>query len=391
MLLTAAPALAAEVTGYVESRTQYQRSRVHGLIPTDTEPELQQLLEFNTQPRHEYRPGGFVAADLSLFLQGAWRYRGVDADGHEVGVPPQEATAARPFVSLSELYLSHEVMPRAPPARGQEADPLGHRAGPTTPRTSSTHPRTPRTRAPSAWARTWSAWRCRSRSTPSPSWPAPPCSSRRAGCRARSSSIPSGTGGTRSSTTMVAAHAYALVANADLNLMLFQSNLYGDAFEDKTRLGFSFSRYFFDDYELHLEALLQRGSARNYPTPGCLDDVAAAVGCVLANEPLISQRRLDEKRLRPQVLVGTRYQFSDESLLSVEYLYQADGLKRAEFQDVVNGLSLLSVASDFGLDTSRVLGQLLGGTDGGLPQRFRFVPHLPPLRLPHLPEAEDPR
>src|SRR5688500_2576288 len=106
LLLTSVPALAAEVTGYVESRTQYSRSRVRGLLPTDTLPEVQQLLELNVQPRVEYRPGGFVAADLSLFLQGAWRYRGLNAEGGEVGVPPREATAARPFVSLSELYLS---------------------------------------------------------------------------------------------------------------------------------------------------------------------------------------------------------------------------------------------------------------------------------------------
>lgn len=111
LLLVSAPALAAEVTGYVESRTQYSRSRVHGLLPTDALPEVQQLLDLNVQPRHEYRPGGFVAADLSLFLQGAWRYRGLNAEGQEVGVPVREASAARPFVSLSELYLSHEVFP----------------------------------------------------------------------------------------------------------------------------------------------------------------------------------------------------------------------------------------------------------------------------------------
>jgi hypothetical protein len=32
------------------------------------------------------------------------------------------------------------------------------------------------------------------------------------------------------------------------------------------------------------------------------------------------------------------------------------------------------VARELGLDTSRVLQQLLGGTSEGLPQRFRFVP-----------------
>ncbi|HZI03492.1 MAG TPA: hypothetical protein VEZ71_05690, partial [Archangium sp.] len=112
LLLTPAPALAAEVTGYVESRTQYSRARVEGLVPTDRFPEVQQLLELNVQPRQEYRPGGFIAGDLSLFVQAAGRYRGLDAEGREVSIAPQEVSAARPLVSLNELYLSHEVVPQ---------------------------------------------------------------------------------------------------------------------------------------------------------------------------------------------------------------------------------------------------------------------------------------
>ena len=89
-VLTTVPALGAEVTGYVESRTQYQRSRVTGLLPTDSQPEVQQLLELNVQPRQAYRPGGFIAADLSLFLQASGRYRGLGAEGQEVSVAEKE-------------------------------------------------------------------------------------------------------------------------------------------------------------------------------------------------------------------------------------------------------------------------------------------------------------
>jgi hypothetical protein len=173
---------------------------------------------------------------------------------------------------------------------------------------------------------------------------------------------------------LIVARAYALVADSDLNLMVFHSNLYRDAFEDQTRVGLSFSRYFFEDYELHVEALVGRGSARNYPTPGCLNSREAAVECFVRGEPLFSRRRLDEGRLRPRILAGTRYMFSDESLISVEYLYQADGLKRSEFQDVVNGLSLLRAARELGVDPDRITEQLLGDSEEGLPQRFRFEP-----------------
>lgn len=373
LLLAPVPALAAEVTGYGESRTQYSRSRVHGLLPTDALPEVQQLLELNVQPRHEYRPGGFVAADLSLFLQGAWRYRGLNAEGQEVGVPVREASAARPFVSLSELYLSHEVFPALHLLAGKKrilwgagwaynpTDLLNPPKDPTDPSSQRVGAYMLRVEVPLE-KYTFSLVA------------SPAVLEQESGLPRALLVYPEYNARDQEAHYLIAARAYALVANADLNLMLFHSNLYSDSFENKTRLGFSFSRYFFEDYELHVEALVGRGASRNYPTHGCLDSREAARDCFLRGEQLISQRRLQEKRLRPQLLVGTRYQFSDESLVSAEYLYQADGLKPSEFQDVVSGLSLLSAARELGLDTEQLLQQLLGGTQEELPQRFRFVP-----------------
>jgi hypothetical protein len=171
---------------------------------------------------------------------------------------------------------------------------------------------------------------------------------------------------------LVAARAYALVADADVNLMLFHSNLYGDAFENKTRLGFSFSRYFFTDYELHVEGLVGFGSARRYPAGECLEDRFSVLRCALTRQPFFTAKRLQEEKLRPRILAGTRYMFGDESLLSVEYLYQSDGLKPEEFQEYVNGLSLLRVAREFGVDPSLV--DPRGSGDVGLPQKFSFEP-----------------
>ncbi|HEX8698076.1 MAG TPA: hypothetical protein VF815_04520 [Myxococcaceae bacterium] len=373
LLLLTAPALAAEVTGYMESRTQYSRSRVRGLVPTDTLAEVQQLLELNVQPRVEYRPGGFVAADLSLFLQGAWRYRGLDDEGREVGVPPREATAARPFVALSELYLSHEVVPALHLLAGKKrvlwgsgwafnpTDLLNPLKDPTDPTSQRVGAYMLRVEVPlEKYTFTLLA--------------SPAVLAQESGLPRALLVHPSWRQLDNELHYLVVARAYALVANADLNLMIFHSNLYRDAFENKTRVGFSFSRYFFEDYELHVEALVGKGSARNYPTPGCLNNREAAVDCVTRGEPLISRRRIDEGRLRPRIITGTRYMFSDESLLSVEYLYQADGLKRSEFQDVVNGLSLLRAARELGVDPEQVTGELLGSPDEGLPQRFRFEP-----------------
>jgi hypothetical protein len=363
--------LGAEVTGYVESRTQYQRSRVTGLLPTDSQPELQQLLELNVQPRQEYRPGGFVAGDLSLFLQASGRYRGLDAGGREVAVEERESSAARPLVSLNELYVSHEVVPQLHLLAGKKrviwgagmaynpTDLINPAKDPTDPNFQRAGAYMVRVEVPlEKYAFTLLA--------------SPAVLRQQNGLPQALLAYPRWDRKDEELHYLVAARAYALVADADLNLMLFHSNLYGDGFEDKTRLGFSFSRYFFTDYELHVEGLVGFGSARRYPVGGCLEDRPSARGCALRGESFFATKRLDERTLRPRVLAGTRYMFGDESLLSVEYLYQADGLKRAEFQHYVHALSLYRVARDFGLDPSVV--DPRGSADAGLPQKFSFEP-----------------
>ncbi len=371
LLLTTAPALGAEVTGYVESRTQYQRARLDGLLPTDALPELQQLLELNVQPRHEYRPGGFVLADLSLFLSAAGRYRGLDAGGSEVSVPESDASAARPLVSLNELYVSHEVVPQLHLLAGKKrliwgsgmahnpTDLINPPKDPTDPTFQRAGAYMVKVEVPlEKYTFTLLA--------------SPAVLKQESGLPQALGVYPGWDRKDESLHYLVAARAYALVADADVNLMLFHSNLYGDAFENKTRLGFSFSRYFFNDYELHVEGLVGTGSARRYPVGACLEDRLAAAGCVLRGEPFFTEKRLEEKTLRPRVLAGTRYMFPDESLLSVEYLYQADGLKPDEFQHYVNAMGLLRLAREFGLDPSQV--DPRGGVDTGLPQKFSFEP-----------------
>jgi hypothetical protein len=370
-LLSTTPSLAAEVTGYVESRTQYQRSRVTGLVPTDTQPEVQQLLELNVQPRQEYRPGGFVTADLSLFLQAAGRYRGLNAEGQEVSIQQQEASAARPLVSLNELYVSHEVVPQLHLLAGKKrliwgagmafnpTDLINPPKDPTDPNFQRAGAYMLRVEVPlEKYAFTLLA--------------SPAVLEQQSGLPRSLLVYPSWDKKDEELHYLLAARAYALVADADLNLMLFHSNLYGDAFENKTRVGFSFSRYFFTDYELHVEGLVGFGSARRYPVGECLEDRASAMGCVARREPIFANTRLDEEKLRPRILAGTRYMFGDESLLSAEYLYQADGLKRGELQHYINGLALLRVARDFGLDPGQV--NPGGAGDAGLPQKFSFEP-----------------
>jgi len=116
----------------------------------------------------------------------------------------------------------------------------------------------------------------------------------------------------------------------------------------------SFARYFFTDYEFHVEALLSRGSARSFACD------PAAAGC--SDNPTLAPTKLDSKTFYPRVLVGTRRQFTDESLLSVEYYYQGDGYTNLEFSHAVQLMS------------TNVASTSAGDPSSALPQRFSFDP-----------------
>jgi hypothetical protein len=156
---------------------------------------------------------------------------------------------------------------------------------------------------------------------------------------------------------LVAGRLYALVASTDVNLIYTFSNAYQDDFRNKSRLGLSLSRYVLTDYELHVEALLSRGSARNFPVHECLTDAS------LCGVPF-APSKVDSTALYPRVIAGTRRMFADESLLSVEYYYQRDGYSDQEFADAVAlqayAKSLPNLAS--------------ANTGSALPQRYAFDP-----------------
>lgn len=137
-----------------------------------------------------------------------------------------------------------------------------------------------------------------------------------------------------------ALRGYALVGDADLNLWLLVSHRYGDdAREYDPRLAASFSRVFLEIHELHAEVLLQQGSDRLSADPRCVDaspdGPPMALGrCGAVGLAPISQAKLHETTLYPRALVGTRSMFADESQLIVELLWEADGLSRAELDDL---------------------------------------------------------
>jgi hypothetical protein len=85
-----------------------------------------------------------------------------------------------------------------------------------------------------------------------------------------------------------------------------------------------------------------------------------AVGC--ADNPTFAPIKLESKTFYPRILVGTRRQFSDESLLSFEYYYQGDGYNDSEFARAVQLMASNAVSTGAGDQSS------------ALPQRFSFEP-----------------
>lgn len=371
LLLLPLPALAAEVTGYVESRTQYGRSKVDGLLPTDAVPEWQELLELNVQPRQDYGERGAVVGDLSLFLAAAGHYRALDEDGREVAVGAKDTPSSRPFVSLNELYLRHEFRPELNVLAGKKRVVWGPGLAynPTDLLNPPKDPTDPALQRAGAYLVQVEVPLERFTFTLLAS---PAVLEQQNGLPQALLRYPSWDRQDDQWHYLLAARAYALLWDTDLNLMVFHSNRYRDGFEDKTRVGLSASRVF-GATEVHVEGLVQRGSARALPVGECLTDRFAAVACGLAQRPFFTTPRLDEQRLRPTVLAGARYQFEDESLFSLEYLFQDEGLTHAEFQDYVNALALARVARRLGVPFEGVPGAA-PQQGGGLPQKFAFVP-----------------
>jgi hypothetical protein len=136
---------------------------------------------------------------------------------------------------------------------------------------------------------------------------------------------------------LFAARIYALVEKADVNLMWFWSDRYADAVPHSHRFGLSFSRYFFTDYELHFEALVQRGREATLFHPECLPvpdgSSSPPLACAAAGRSSVEQPFLDNKAAYAKIIAGTRYTFSDDTLISAEYYFDGTGLDGARFDD----------------------------------------------------------
>jgi hypothetical protein len=365
----------SEVNGYAANRLQYGHVHTGGLIPTEDIPSITELLEGNIQLKVSFGKDAFAYADLSVFFQTAGLYYTEDAAGRRVGVPDHDVASLHPLIVPAELYASFSPRPWLALLAGRKritwgsafafnptdlvnppkdpTDPAFQRAGSWLARVEAPFEKLTMTVlfAPSVMRQVSGI---PYRLLVHPEYP-------EAGQPAAGYQRPNG-----EAHFLTAARLYALVANADVNLIYYFSNRYrsDDDFRDKSRFGASFSRYFFDDWELHLEALLQLGSTRRFADSAVANGGLPSAATI---DAVLPQRKLASNAFSPHVVLGTRHMFADESNLSVEYYYQADGYSSAELEDYVRLLArakALGLAPSFGAPSSQ----------GGLPQKFTFDP-----------------
>lgn len=363
-----------EVTGYADSRTSFTRSRTWGLLPTDDIPQLQELFELNTQVRLKVRERSYLYSDVSLVANIAGQYHGRDASGQDVQVGSR---AAVPVVSLNELYVFHDFVPQLNVVLGKKRIVWG--SGLAFNPTDLLNPRRDPTDPTFQRAGAWVAQLEAPFETMTFSLLfAPTVLESMSGIPAAFMLYPSWDHKDDLVHYQLAARWYALIADADLTLMAFYGNSSVDVFRDKLRIGASFSRYFFTDYELHFEAMFQQGSTRDSVVSSCVAGQSEASLCAMGGQAFLEKRRLDDTAVYPKVLVGTKRQFSDDSLIALEYLYQSDGWSKNQFEDFAKGLGLIETGRQLGLPVQRIAGvsQLLGQSSGsdGLPTRFNFDP-----------------
>ncbi len=346
-----------EVNGYTDNRFSFTGVNRSGLMPTQEVPVLQEFLEANVQLRVYLVPSKltFMYADASLFYQSGWLFRSGGASRLTAN-SSHDIPALDPFFVPSELYLSASPRPWLNLLVGKKRITWGSgfAFNPTDLLSPAKDPTDPNFQRAGNWvARVELPFE----KLTFTGLFAPEALYTQAGipyAMFRYPSYPASDGtGTRDNAShyLAAARLYALLFDADLNLMYFFSNHYQDAFANKSRLGLSFSRYFFTDYELHVETLLSLGSARSLP---------CAAGC--AAGPSFAQTKLESKTFYPRLIAGTRRQFSDESMLSLEYYFQGDGYSDHQFADAVQLIS------------TSVTSAAASGQGGALPERFAFDP-----------------
>ncbi len=369
----AEPLLKVRTTGFVDTRWTAGYASVAKFLSSKDTPHLHNLTEGNVLLRLDWGSTGQAVADISLVWQRGWMYFGQGAGGERMRLADHDVPALRPLAIAAELYGIWNISERlnltigkkrltwAPGLAWNPSDLLNPAKDPTDPTLQRA-----------------GAWLARLE-MPLDTWTLSLVAA--AKTTQQSGGLPTGLVTYPDNAVAkpddaahytLAARVYHLVAETDLNAMVFWSNLYNDAFQDKLRVAATASHVFFNALEVHAELVAQTGSARMYVQGDCVTDLAASLACVGGGRMPAGNSKVHDTSPRIKALLGGRYQFGENSAISAEYLYNGDGANASQFDALVHGLALSQQFS--GLGKAAPLSLVPPPADAGTPQKFAFEP-----------------
>jgi hypothetical protein len=389
LLLTAAAVRADDgmsFYGSVAERAQATAPRASSLRSTKDLPMLQALTEGNIRANGRYfddRVSVFLDVSAFLVAQGGYADRSLTTDAL-VGVPDHEVASAAPFLALSEAGMTWEPFEHLLLTVGKKrvtfgsgsavnpTDVLNPRRDPTDPAFQRTGVLLARADVPfeklTFTALFSPAVLESSHGLPryALAWPE----------NVRSDDIFGPPRVPDADTELhyaALARVYALVFETDVNAWVIATNRFNDDDLFRPRLAASFARVFLDAHELHGEVLVQQGSTRRVAEPACVSTLDDFSRCAMSGTPLIVQDLKASERIIPRILVGWRYMPADASMLTIEYLYHADGLSPGAFAHLAHLMDHVGTVERAGLGALPGEGASSSG-DGALPVRFAFEP-----------------
>jgi hypothetical protein len=363
---------AARATGYLDLRGGWtlgwgSSAEAPPVAALYGPPALSLLTEGNVQLRLRLAEGADLVADVSFFVNAD-----TGADGPLAG-----PLALGNLVVPSELYASLGLMPNLGVLVGRKRAVWGSGFAwnPSDLLDPPKDPTDPSFQRAGAWMiRAEAPFE---RFTATALW-APKVTAVQAGLPRRLLYEPGGS----EPEQILAARVYALLADADVNVMWFWSNRYADDLPNSHRLAGSVSRTF-GAWELHAEAIAQRGRDVPVADPACLPAPGGPpdplLACAAAGRSPITRPFEGAEAIYARAIAGTRTTFADDSLLSVEYDYDGTGLGPAQWRDQQRLLAVLpalvALRPTLPPDVAARLPDpvsLLGGAEPGQPARFVF-------------------
>ena len=349
VLILLSQASIVTTTGYVDSRTTGAWTQFDGT------PGLTELGEGNVQVKLTPHEKATFYADASLFWQGAWMIQGGDKDlaNYRPSVVLSEAYADLPLQDHFRLLVGKKRIVWGSGLSFNPTDMLNPAKDPTDP----TFQRAGAWLAEAEWGfekvalSAVFAGKATRQYAGLPTalvvYPDLPTAESVRGIATDDRD--------KEAHYVLTTRLYLLIKDIDINLIYGFSNLYNDAFTNKSRFGLSLSRVF-GSLEVHGEALLYTGSARVEANPLCIN---APVQCVFQGVPVIARPHLDDAEWNARALAGVRYQFADSGIFAVEYYFNGEGQDYKGFQRLAK-LSLQNPA----------LAQQGSSGDPGSPQKF---------------------